>query len=179
MLREVISRPEVKAVLSETASRVNHTRWHVARGRSSPGCSLCIEEGATINHKVASVEACGHEDVYDITVDRYHNFAINAGIFVHNCEDDSLGYLVNGHLMSDFVLPSWFNPAGVAPFTFRRTIDAPLQLATGGYIGVRQLPNGMWTQKFAFKEFLDAAKGNATPRQVKGPTSRTMRRFQA
>ena len=36
------------------------------------------------NHKVVSIEYCGREDVYDLSVDKYHNFAAN-NIFVHNC----------------------------------------------------------------------------------------------
>lgn len=41
------------------------------------------------NHKIISIEKCKNEDVYDITVDKYHNFAIDSGIFVHNC---AVGY---------------------------------------------------------------------------------------
>ena len=37
------------------------------------------------NHKVLSVEISTPEDVYDLTVDEYHNFALEAGVFVHNC----------------------------------------------------------------------------------------------
>jgi len=37
------------------------------------------------NHKVIKVEKSGKSDVYDLTVDDYHNFAIDAGVFVHNC----------------------------------------------------------------------------------------------
>lgn len=37
------------------------------------------------NHTVVSVEPAGYADVYDLTVDRYHNFAIDSGIFLHNC----------------------------------------------------------------------------------------------
>jgi len=38
------------------------------------------------NHKVIKVEKLNvHRDVYDLTVDKYHNFAIDNGIFVHNC----------------------------------------------------------------------------------------------
>lgn len=37
------------------------------------------------NHKVVSVEPDGFDDVYDFTVDNYHNFALSAGVFVHNC----------------------------------------------------------------------------------------------
>lgn len=36
------------------------------------------------NHKILSVEFCGYEDVYDIEVEKYHNFALSAGVFVHN-----------------------------------------------------------------------------------------------
>ena len=60
-----------------------------------------FRESATLwNHKVASVEFCGNEDVYDGTVDVHHNFAILtsanqscedsqqnfSGIFIHNSE---------------------------------------------------------------------------------------------
>jgi dCTP deaminase len=37
------------------------------------------------NHKVMAISECGYEDVYDITVDNYHNFALSAGVFAHNC----------------------------------------------------------------------------------------------
>lgn len=86
------------------------------------------------------------------------------------CEDDALGYRINGHLLSDFVLPAWFDPAAVGPYTFRGTIDRPLALAAGGYIGVRELAPapGAWTQRMARE---------VGPRQLKGPASRTMRRF--
>jgi hypothetical protein len=74
--------------------------------------------------------------------------------------------------MSDFVLPSWFDPSGVAPFTFRRNpqISAPFMLASGGYIGRRTLPDGTWDQIMA--------RGESGARATnKGPSSRTMRRF--
>lgn len=38
-----------------------------------------------VNHRVVSVEALNETaDVYDLTVDGYHNFALEAGVFVHN-----------------------------------------------------------------------------------------------
>ncbi len=36
------------------------------------------------NHKIVSIELDGVEDVYDMTVDNYHNFATECGVFVHN-----------------------------------------------------------------------------------------------
>jgi intein/homing endonuclease len=38
------------------------------------------------NHNVISVTPDGLEDVYDLTVERYHNFALTAGVFVHNTQ---------------------------------------------------------------------------------------------
>lgn len=37
------------------------------------------------NHKVKKIKFYGYSDVYCFTVDKYHNFALTAGIFVHNC----------------------------------------------------------------------------------------------
>jgi DNA gyrase subunit A len=43
---------------------------------------------ASLAQKVAKVEPAGRADVYDLTVDITQNFAIAAGIFVHNSIDD-------------------------------------------------------------------------------------------
>ena len=41
------------------------------------------------NHKVVSVECVPNEDVFDIhSVDKFHNFALEVGVFVHNCWGD-------------------------------------------------------------------------------------------
>lgn len=47
------------------------------------------------NHKVVLVEDAGYADVYDFTVDEYHNFALTAGIFQHNCGGWSLQNLLD------------------------------------------------------------------------------------
>ncbi|WP_369800672.1 toprim domain-containing protein [Alloactinosynnema sp. L-07] len=49
-------------------------------------CHLGLREAASmVNHKVASVEPLTETaDVYDLTVEGYHNFALEAGVFVHN-----------------------------------------------------------------------------------------------
>jgi hypothetical protein len=85
-------------------------------------------------------------------------------------EDDRFGVRVAGHLASNFVLPSWFDPAGTAPFTGYPCpeITAPFMLASGGYAGRRQMPGGEWQQDFA---------RIAGPRQIKKVSSRTLRRF--
>lgn len=50
----------------------------------------------TNNHKVVSVTEDGTEDVYDLTVDEYHNFAVSIGsddsfVIVHNSEETTSG----------------------------------------------------------------------------------------
>jgi intein/homing endonuclease len=47
--------------------------------------SILIEKSKTNNHKVVSVKVLNErEDVYDITVDKHHNFSLSSGVFVHN-----------------------------------------------------------------------------------------------
>ena len=46
-------------------------------------------------YKITSVRSLDYtEDVYDLTVDKYHNFALDAGVFVHNCLGNDLGDLL-------------------------------------------------------------------------------------
>jgi DNA gyrase subunit A len=48
-----------------------------------------LECAAKYNHRVVSVRTLDErEDVYDITVDEYHNFLLADGVFVHNSVDD-------------------------------------------------------------------------------------------
>ncbi len=43
------------------------------------------EAARNLNHQVVEVRNLGeHADVYDLTVDKHHNFALEAGVFVHN-----------------------------------------------------------------------------------------------
>jgi DNA gyrase subunit B len=44
-----------------------------------------LEAAANLNCKVAAIrQLAEREDVYDLTVEPYHNFAVAAGVFVHN-----------------------------------------------------------------------------------------------
>lgn len=63
---------------------INHIRWHVKRNIIKDNCPFCQKHN---NHKVIKVEDGGFEDVYDIEVDIYHNFALSSGVFVHNSAD--------------------------------------------------------------------------------------------
>ena len=74
----------------EHIAALDHQRWHIERGKPDPGCELCARPTDNakpfFNHRVVSVEPAGRADVYDFVVDRYHNFAVSSGVFVHNCE---------------------------------------------------------------------------------------------
>lgn len=121
----------------------------------------------TVTGSHETLEMLGDPDIQQVRDVNGFEYAYEA---CDACEDDQFSYPVAGVLMSDFVLPSWFDPDGEAPFTFRNSIQAPLTLAAGGYIGVRSLPDGQWQQRFAELK-------PVSPRQRKGRHSRTMRRF--
>jgi len=44
------------------------------------------ESRVLVNHKIARIEFYGYEDVYNLTVEKYHNFACH-GIIIHNCDE--------------------------------------------------------------------------------------------
>jgi hypothetical protein len=66
--------PEMRAKMSAGISRSKNRKALEAEAKAS----------AVVNHKVASVEAAGMHDVYDLTVDNHHNFALACGVFTHN-----------------------------------------------------------------------------------------------
>ncbi len=123
-------------------------------------------------------------EIYEMIVDPYIDQTVTATIdgitweFAKECadapEDDHWARRVNGHLASNAVTPAWFDPNGKSPFTIYpcAEITAPFMLASGGYIGRREIAPtvGEWQQEYARL---------AGPRQNKSETSRTLRRFNA
>lgn len=79
-------------------------------------------------------------------------------------EADSLGYDINGTLVSDFVTPYWFNPTEKGrQYDFQKKVTAPLQLLPEGYIGMMSATSpGGWTQVTANK-MSERALAKATP----------------
>ncbi|OHD15144.1 MAG: hypothetical protein A2Y38_01780 [Spirochaetes bacterium GWB1_59_5] len=53
-------------------------------------------------HKVVSTAYVGNQDVYDITVGDHHNFALSAGVFVHNSQS-SLNVLNRNRIVTDIL----------------------------------------------------------------------------
>ena len=68
------------------------------------------------------------------------------------CEDDSLGYQINGVLVSDFVTRLWFGSksrSGEKKYDYMGHISAPFQLLSGGYIGILDLSRTQGWQQLA------------------------------
>ncbi len=69
------------------------------------------------------------------------------------CEDDRYGYNINGTAVSDFVIPSYFEPSrapGSTQFDYTNNIQSPFQLLPGGYSIVFDVASGNgWQQVWA------------------------------
>ena len=93
------------------------------------------------------------------------------------CEADQFAYKIGNVAVSDFVFPSWFESfrtAGSAQFDQTNQIQNPLQLLTGGYIGVFDVNSGSgWQQQTAEKKPTDTlSRGNVGSRRERRRTPR-------
>ena len=91
------------------------------------------------NHKIISIEEIGIEDVYDMEVERYHNFAAN-GIFVHNSQEDLQGEGFVGAAGKDILWPEF------AKYGLKR-IKFHVSNAIKCYPRVSKTPNKVHIQK--------------------------------
>ena len=73
--RKLASDPEFLALRRELAAR-NSREGHRRKKE--------IQQAAD-NHKVSSVKSAKKSDVFDLSVEKYHNFALSSGVFAHNC----------------------------------------------------------------------------------------------
>lgn len=74
------------------------------------------------NHKVVSIELLDYtEDVYCLTVPNYGNFALDAGVFVHNC----------GMMSARSTVP-WDMAAPKKRLELNREVMARVEMGTGG-----------------------------------------------
>ena len=75
-----------RAKSKEIANRLYNCETCGEKVKSGIGLHNHRRYSHSYNHKVVSVESIiEREDVYCLTVPEYHNFALEAGVFVHNC----------------------------------------------------------------------------------------------
>lgn len=49
--------------------------------------------------RIENVRPLGKQPVYNMEVDKYHNFSVNGGIIVHNCMDACRYFVKTMHLV--------------------------------------------------------------------------------
>lgn len=94
--RKTVENTELLEVTLDNGARVKCTSNHLWLLRDGEYCRTdkLTENDLLMPHKksevykyqVVSVNKLDYkEDCYDLTVEQYHNFALSAGVFVHNC----------------------------------------------------------------------------------------------
>jgi hypothetical protein len=86
------------------------------------------------------------------------------------CESDNYGYSIGNVQVSDFVYPAWFETfraEGSTQFDQNNSIQSPLELLPGGYIGIFNVSDGSgWTQAIAEKKLTETLqRGNVGSRR--------------
>jgi len=81
--------PDAELAAAYEADRLANARtglrWERLLAEFGGEITRLREAAQFVNHNVVTVEALDETaDVYDLTVDGYHNFALEAGVFVHN-----------------------------------------------------------------------------------------------
>ncbi len=85
-------------ICQKTLCNITHQKWAGHR-KSCKSNVKFLNFSSMKNHKIKSiVKVTSCEDVYDLEVPLFHNFALSAGIFVHNSKDlaDALSGSVQG-----------------------------------------------------------------------------------
>lgn len=108
--------------------------WEEKRPKARVFAKLCEQYGldwkTTLSHEVLEL-------VLNPTI--MSSVQIGAGFFtaMEACDavqDEEHGEMRDGHLLSNWLYPSWFDPYGEGPFDKMEYLDAPLTLLPGGYI---------------------------------------------
>ncbi len=79
-LKKYFTRPDIRKELSERMKKLWEDYFN--------SFQEILEESKKYNHKIVKTKILRRkEDVYDLTIEPWHNFALAAGIFVHNSID--------------------------------------------------------------------------------------------
>lgn len=61
-------------------------------------------------------------------------------------EDDKYGYQIDNVVVSDFILPTWFQKGTIPPYDFKNHCSGPYQILDGGYMLVSYDNGNSWSQ---------------------------------
>jgi hypothetical protein len=96
---------DLNRFLSSACREIGITRKQAYIALESEGYTSWSDYLKRTNHKIISIEEDGTEDVFDLEVKRWHNFATTSSpdsdsfVFVHNCAQDEKGRVL--HIYSD------------------------------------------------------------------------------
>ncbi len=142
--RRALQAPEVRQRLSEANIRA----WQnpLVRARRIAGIIRAKQRATVANHTVASVQPAGDRIVYDLQVEKYHNFALAAGVFTHNTWQGELFHhfveKVDGFVTMRMWDPSTVWEVVTDPedfdhvYYYHRQFPTPYQLWTSGTIPI-------------------------------------------
>jgi len=90
--RDIGKSDDIPMSQKESGLRASHKRWHSSSFTDCVKCQAKLTAKRPNNHKVVAVRLLAETaDVYDITVDAIHNFALSAGVVVANSTRDIAG----------------------------------------------------------------------------------------
>lgn len=95
---------------STITRHINYRRWGNSRVNSK------YLQHQFLNHKIIKIEQSAVDGVYDIEVQKYNNFALSAGVFVHN----SQGFAIQGADVLVGILDEVDSPT--APITQKKRV---------------------------------------------------------
>jgi hypothetical protein len=144
-------------VFLDTADQANALAYHELTPDGFPLSKVFVK---TIANAGASLTVAASHELVEMLVDPAINLlslgpdpkAAYAYESADPVEAESLGFQVNGMLMSDFVYPSYFESfrkANSTKFDHRGKVTRPFQILAGGYQLV--FKNGEWSQLTATK----------------------------
>ena len=144
-------------VFLDTADQANALAYHELTPDGFPLSKVFVK---TIADARASLTVAASHELVEMLVDPAINLlslgpdpkAAYAYESADPVEDDSLGFKVNGMLMTDFVYPSYFESfrkPNSTRFDYRGKVTRPFQILPGGYQLV--FKNGEWSQLTATK----------------------------
>ena len=161
-------------VISDTSDQAGALGYHDVDERDRPIIHVFAKDD--IDNGLSWTVTLSHE-LIEARIDPH----INDTVFVENypgtggpavlakepgdaVEADRYGYKIGDVLVSDFVLPAWFDERAVSgPYSFRNHVSAPFQIADEGYIG--RWDGQQWTQDGLQRH---AARGSRRERRARG-----------